>query len=89
MLGLAQEDAGPGWSYAGKLGGQRHDAGAVTASLIAEPPQVAAPPLGQQRRAVAEHGRGALVIAPVVTAAQRVNPVLPADDKFRSCGHAG
>ena len=33
---------------------------------------------GQQFGAVAEHGRGALVIPPVVTAAQRVHPVLPA-----------
>lgn len=55
-----------------------------TARRVAEPAQVTAPVLGDLRRRGAEHGRGPLVIAPVVAAAERVHPVLPA--RF---GHPG
>jgi hypothetical protein len=61
----------------GELPQQPAQFGEVAVRLLAQPPQVPTPSVGQQLGGVAELGGRALVVAPVSAPTQRVHPFLP------------
>jgi hypothetical protein len=77
-LYLAEEDVGTGRPDTGKLDEQLAEPADVAARFLVQPAQVAVPPVLAELGAVAEHRRRALIVAAIVTAAERVDAVLPA-----------